>query len=75
MTGCTYRQLDYWARLGWIPDMVAGSGTGSGHRRLWDDNQVNRVRLIRMAAELKSCPLDELAGRIGEGTVVVHADV
>lgn len=51
-TGATYRQLDYWARSGYVapaqaqtqhaePRPVAEKVTpGSGHTRLWDDAEV-----------------------------------
>jgi hypothetical protein len=28
-TGATFRQLNYWARRGWIPDMPTDPGSGS----------------------------------------------
>jgi len=60
--GVSFRKLDYWARRGYIPGQF--EGTGSGHRRRWTGDQIDRVRLLMMASELKSAPLDELAERI-----------
>lgn len=48
LTGCTYRQLDYWARLGLLTDTAHGSG--SSRRFTFADVEAiyNAVRLIRV---------------------------
>lgn len=45
--GCTYRQLDYWTRNGWV---VADDPTpGSGARRAWDDNELAvAARMVKL---------------------------
>lgn len=45
--GCTYRQLDYWIRAGYLePWMVIGEG-GSGSVRLFERGQVAEVRRLK----------------------------
>lgn len=56
--GITYRQLDYWVRLG----IIDGQGAvGSGTPRVWTPEQVKRVREIKAALE-KSIGILEKAG-------------
>ena len=62
LTGATYRMLDHWARQGYIPGQC--EPLGSGHRRTWTGDQLDRVRLLMMASEIKNAPLDQLAERI-----------
>jgi DNA-binding transcriptional MerR regulator len=66
LLGVSYRRIDYWARMGYIPGQH--DVTGSGHRRYWTEDQIDRVRLLMMASELKSSPLDDLAERISNHT-------
>ena len=62
ITGATYRMLDHWARCGYIPGQC--DPVGSGHRRRWTESQLDRVRLLAMASEIKNAPLDKLADQI-----------
>ena len=49
LTGCTYRQLDYWCRRGIIPGH--GEADGSGSRRTFTAAHVDLIgRLTREAA-------------------------
>lgn len=48
----TYRQLDYWTRVGLIEPLVAASGSGS--RRRWSADELTKVRRVRLAS-LLSC--------------------
>ena len=73
MTGASYRMLDHWCRTGRIPGQpVDGRGVGSGHRREWTDEQVERVMLLVRASELVNMTLDEavelllLEGRLAD---------
>ena len=66
LTGASYRRIDYWARMGYIPGQY--EATGSGHKRYWTEEQIDRVRLLMMASELKSAALDDLAERISAHT-------
>lgn len=59
LAGVSYRQLDYWCRTGLIPGMEGSPGSGS--RRIWDEDQLNRVQHLSEAAFLRSMPLEELA--------------
>jgi DNA-binding transcriptional MerR regulator len=43
-TGVTYRQLDYWARLGLVRPL--GNGSGSGVARRWPERELRVVALI-----------------------------
>lgn len=82
-TGITYRQLDYWARQGYLVPEIEAAGQGS--RRLYNRSQLGIVLGIRrMLAAGLSFPLAfELAYRwerggnrfgIGDGIVVHLSD-
>lgn len=45
LTGATYRQVDYWARQGWLTPSVEEC-RGSGTARRWSDQDVQDVRLL-----------------------------
>ena len=36
-SGVTYRQLDYWARQGWLLPETRDGGTGPGYHRRWPE--------------------------------------
>lgn len=46
LAGITYRQLDHWARQGWITPSVQGA-TGRGGRRLYSADDVLRLASLR----------------------------
>lgn len=52
LAGVTYRQLDYWTRQGLIHPTIPARGSGSKRRWTWDD--VERARRLRLAARLVS---------------------
>lgn len=56
--GITYRQFDYWWRMGWIGD---GSEPGQGHRRKLTPEQVSRIR--KLAALVNAGLSPEVAAR------------
>ena len=58
LVGVTYRQLDYWCRLGLVEPTVPAHGQGS--RRLFGPVDVARVRRLAAAAELRRRRLVEL---------------
>lgn len=45
LAGVSFRQLDYWSRLGLVSPSVAECW-GSGTRRLWSDDDVAAVRAV-----------------------------
>lgn len=47
--GITYRQLDYWARMGYIH--VDGSNAGSGSRRRFTPDDIDRLAVIAAMAD------------------------
>lgn len=49
LVGCTYRQLDYWSRLGVIA--ATRGACGSGSRRLFSIHDVAAVALINAIAD------------------------
>jgi hypothetical protein len=52
-TGASYRQLDYWSRLG----LFGGTdGLGSGSQRDWEDHQVVLVRAFVLISRLLAHP-------------------
>lgn len=46
LAGITYRQLDHWARQGWVTPSVQGA-TGRGGRRLYSTDDVLRLAALR----------------------------
>ncbi len=46
LAGITYRQLDHWARQGWITPSIQGA-TGRGGRRLYSADDVLRLATLR----------------------------
>lgn len=52
LAGCTYRQLDYWTRLGLVS--VSGSpACGSGSRRAFTPADVEQVKVIAARARAR----------------------
>ncbi len=51
LTGCTYRQLDYWTRSGLIRPSIC-EAAGYGTRRRWSRDDLGKVRRLRQAGEL-----------------------
>lgn len=47
----TYRQLDYWTRIGLVRPSVVDA-VGSGSRRRWSEADLLRVRRVRLASKL-----------------------
>lgn len=45
IAGVSYRQIDYWARLGYIRSTGAGAA-GSGSRRRWTLDDVQRIAAV-----------------------------
>lgn len=78
MSGVTFRQLDYWVRIGLVTPSVR-QATSSGHRRKWSLLDVmlvtalgtcNPVQRKRVAAAMAACPdagfivVDEITGDV-----------
>jgi len=53
--GVTYRQLDHWARLGWLQPEPRIE-TGSGNNREWSDTEVQVVKAIARLLEAGFTP-------------------
>lgn len=56
-TGCTYRQLDYWCRHGWLqPEAYsrgnAKPGYGPGWDRRWTQDELDRAWMMARLVEL-----------------------
>lgn len=49
ITGCSYRQLDWWCSLGWVAGQPAD--VGSGRRRTFTEPQVRIVAGLRVASD------------------------
>ncbi len=55
-TGASFRQIDYWCRMGVIS--TVGKGTpGSGYYRQFDEEIVNRVKLVVKVSKAFGRPL------------------
>lgn len=65
--GCTYRQLDYVARIAALPGMTSGSGS----RREWTPEQVTRLAIAQHMAE--ACLGADAQGRGLFSTLAVAA--
>jgi DNA-binding transcriptional MerR regulator len=52
MTGASYRQVDYWARHGFIAGQATGPGTG--RQRRWTADQVETVARLVEASKLRT---------------------
>lgn len=46
LTGVSYRQLDYWQRVGLISASVS-EARGSGTQRRWSEDDVRRVHVLK----------------------------
>ena len=53
MVGCSFRQLDYWVRAGWIPGL-GSPGPGYGYPRRWTQEMVETARWLSRAASFGS---------------------
>ena len=58
----TYRQLDHWARQGWVTPSVQ-TGEGRGSRRLYSSADVVRLAALRHFAK-SGWPVSDLGGRV-----------
>lgn len=45
-TGITYRQLDYWCRIGLIPVHGGPANPGSGRSRQFDESIVEKIKVV-----------------------------
>lgn len=76
----TFRQLDYWVRSGWLVPRLQGRGTGV--RRLWSAQEVERARafaalvhagvqpmVVAKSADTMLAGPDWFAARLGTLTV------
>jgi DNA-binding transcriptional MerR regulator len=72
LTGVTYRQLDYWTRIGLIRPSFA-QAHGSGTQRRWSPTDIARIRRIRLAAQLCSGTLTEALGHLEALEAELHA--
>ena len=60
---CTYRQIDYWLRSGYV--VLAGPGNGSGTFRVLTDAEVEGVKAVAAAFALRGSILGEIkSGKI-----------
>ena len=58
-TGATYRQLDYWTRVGLVAPSVS-AGIGYGTRRRWSPADVAKVAEVAAVARRRAMPLADL---------------
>jgi DNA-binding transcriptional MerR regulator len=76
LAGITYRQLDYWARQGWLQPSV-DRGTGRAARRLYSPTDVIRLAALAHLGRTKADvgALAPILGSldIGEGDVLIVA--
>lgn len=57
LLGVTYRELDNWIRLGYIPGL---GRPGSGFLRWWTLEQIARARQLAEASRLRRLRLDDI---------------
>jgi MerR HTH family regulatory protein len=61
ITGCSYRNLDFWCSQGWIEGQTP---QGSGTRRRFTEKQIWRVKELRQASKIKSLSVAAIAFRL-----------
>lgn len=59
LVGVSIRQLDHWARKGWVDASL--HALGSGRYRRWTPEMVRRARALAVASEVKAMEMDQLA--------------
>ena len=59
LAGCSYRQLDYWCRNGWISPVIEAEGSGS--QRLWGAEVIGIIENHITAVE--KCPYHPHGGK------------
>jgi DNA-binding transcriptional MerR regulator len=53
VTGCSYRQLDYWDRIDFIkPSVRAANGSGEGRERRYSDEDVRLLTLTKRLLDI-----------------------
>jgi DNA-binding transcriptional MerR regulator len=68
VTGVTYRQLDYWARMHYV--QATNEGEGSGAHRVWPDREVRIVALMARLTEAGlTVPAAHLIARGAEAAI------
>lgn len=73
LAGCSYRQLDYWCRIGLLQSS-AHEANGSGSRRLFEPADVQLAKRIRIASDLINMPLIDALDRLDEILAEVAED-
>jgi len=71
LTGASLRQIDYWSRQGYIVPAVAA--TGSGSRRRWGNDEVQRISGVMASMALARST--NLHRRILAGEIVITETV
>jgi hypothetical protein len=71
--GATYRQVDYWARAGYLRLGRERDGTGSGYWRIWPDEEVRVARLMARLTGAGFSPA--VAHKVARGESQVAAGV
>ena len=56
MCGVSYRQLDYWCRAGLVTPSVR-EAAGQGSQRQWARADLERVRRVATASQIRRMPL------------------
>lgn len=62
LVGATYRQIDYWCRMGYLAPEFKG---GSGYFRMWSDEDVGLAR--KMARLVRAGVVPATAARVARG--------
>lgn len=62
--GLTYRQLDYWTRIGLVEP--SRRAEGSGTQRMWSHDDLARVARVFVASKLQSGSLADMLDRLDE---------
>jgi DNA-binding transcriptional MerR regulator len=65
--GVSFRQVDYWCRIGLIDGI--DPWIGSGARRRFTPEQFRRVSWLASASRIHAIPLGELADLIEQGVI------
>lgn len=71
-TGATYRQLDHWARVGWLRPLCGSPGSGS--RREWPAGEIEVARVMARLVNGAGLP-PALAVRVARGDTEIAPGV
>lgn len=78
--GCTYRQIDYWTRQGFVSPSIRDC-SGSGTQRRWSATDVNVVKVLHRFSDASysfrhriSAELNSISDQLDDGWLMIAED-